>query len=206
MKLLSPGSFPECSQCSAPGLSEVLSELSTLEGVVRARQHPCAQTRQLQENPPRNFAAQGSAPSILESKVNLAEILQAPEAWKVTEACPAGSKLQTSAGPRFHQCQEEGSRWYSHPTWGQQPSIGCAHPQGARQSSQLLPASALHASGQVHRCVPAPLPARRAQPPPWASALLLQGTVRAQPVSAGPSCQVFPSATAPFPLGLGLGE
>lgn len=79
-------------------------------------------------------------------------------------------------------------------------------PGRARGCSRPLP---LHASGQVHRCVPAPLPARRAQPPPWASALallVLQGTVRAQPVSAGPSCQVFPSATAPFPLGLGLGE
>lgn len=155
MKLLSPGSFPECFQCSVPGPLEVLSELSTLEGIERARQHPCAQTRQLQENPPRNFAAQGSTPSILESKANLAEILQAPEAWKVTEACRAGSKLQTSAGPRFHQWQEEGSRWY--PMRGQRPSIGCAHPQGARQSSQLLPASApprVRAGAQVRPRAP----------------------------------------------------
>lgn len=59
VKLLSPGSFPECSQCSVPGLSEVLSELSTLEGIVRTQQHSCAQTRQLQGESPEDLRCPG---------------------------------------------------------------------------------------------------------------------------------------------------
>lgn len=59
VKLLSLGSFPECSQCSAPGLSEVLSELSTLEGIVRARQHSRAQTKQLQGESPEELRRPG---------------------------------------------------------------------------------------------------------------------------------------------------
>lgn len=159
----------------------------------------------------RVFAPTRKLTSLLENTANLARVLQTPRAWEVTTlviklvvrdrgSCPL--RDSDSISGKGKGLGDLATRRGN----GSLP-LGVPTHRWPERSWQLLPASAPPpVSGQVHRFVPAPLPARRARPPPWTCALLLvlQETVRARPVSAWPSCpEVFPSATAPFPRGLG---
>lgn len=151
VKLLSLGSFPECSQCSAPGLSEVLSELSTFEGIVRAQQHSRAQTRQLQGESPEELRRPGKRTQHSRKQGQSCqnppgsgglEGYRSLSCWiEALDQC--GTQIPTVAGGRVQVVQR--------------PSAGCAHPQGARPSSQLLPASApprVRAGAQVRPRAP----------------------------------------------------
>lgn len=170
---------------------------------MRAQQHSCAQTRQLQGESPENLCRPGKRTQHSRKQGQSCqnppgsgglEGYRSLSCWLLDRSSRPVRDPDSISGRRKGQGGTAALRWVCPP---------------ARRPAELAAAPGLCPStrpGQVHRCVPAPLPARRAQPPPWASALLLQGTVRAQPVSAGPSCQVFPSATAPFPEGCGSGS
>lgn len=162
-----------------------------------------------------SFACTGKRTSILENTANLARDLQTPRAWKVTtlvtkpvvrdrSSCPLRDSDSISGGTK-------GLGNLATRRGDSSPPLDVPTHRGPRRSWQLLPVSAhppVWAGAQMR---PQPLPARRARPPPWTSSLLLllllQGTVRAQAVSAWPSwAEVFPSATAPFPRGLGRSD